>query len=91
MVCKEKSDVTGSIASVKGKEIEKIATSNIEQALQGKVAGFTRDAGIGQSGSRCGYQNQGNRDTQQCQSLYVIDGMITYDASLCKPTGCRKH
>ncbi|MBK7007366.1 MAG: carboxypeptidase-like regulatory domain-containing protein [Saprospiraceae bacterium] len=35
-----KSDVTGSISSVKGKEIEKIATSNIEQALQGKVAGL---------------------------------------------------
>ena len=35
----KKSDLTGAVSSVKGKDITRIATSNVEQALQGKVSG----------------------------------------------------
>jgi TonB-dependent starch-binding outer membrane protein SusC len=34
-----KSDLTGSVGTIKAKEIEKVPTASIEQALQGKIAG----------------------------------------------------
>ena len=34
-----KSDLTGSVSTVKGAEITKIPTSSVDQALQGKIAG----------------------------------------------------
>ena len=35
----KKSDLTGAVGSLKGKELERVTTPNIEQALQGKIAG----------------------------------------------------
>lgn len=80
-----KSDVTGSIASVKGKEIEKIATSNIEQALQGKVAGLHVTPASGNPGAGAVIRIRGTGTLNNANPLYVIDGMITYDASLVNP------
>src|SRR6187549_2092319 len=34
----KKSDLTGAVTSVKGKDIARVPTSNVEQALQGKVS-----------------------------------------------------
>ena len=36
----KKSDLTGSVASVSSKEIEKASPDNIQSALQGRVAGL---------------------------------------------------
>lgn len=80
-----KSDVTGSISSVKGKEIEKIATSNIEQALQGKVAGLHVTPASGNPGAGAVIRIRGTGTLNNANPLYVIDGMITYDASLVNP------
>src|SRR5258706_15265358 len=35
----KKSDLTGAVSTVKGKDLSRVATANIEQALQGKVSG----------------------------------------------------
>lgn len=80
-----KSDVTGAIASVKGKELEKIATSNIEQALQGKVAGLHVTPASGNPGAGAVIRIRGTGTLNNANPLYVIDGMITYDASLVNP------
>ena len=35
----KKSDLTGAVSTVKGEDIQRVASDNIEQALQGKVSG----------------------------------------------------
>ncbi|MBK8700058.1 MAG: TonB-dependent receptor [Saprospiraceae bacterium] len=81
----KKSDVTGSISSLKGKEIEKVATSNIEQALQGKIAGVHVTPASGNPGAGAVIRIRGTGTLNNANPLYVIDGMITYDASLVNP------
>ena len=74
-----KSDVTGSISSVKGKEIEKIATSNIEQALQGKVAGLHVTPASGNPGAGAVIIIGGTGTLNNANHLYVIYCMVIYD------------
>jgi TonB-linked SusC/RagA family outer membrane protein len=81
----KKSDVSASISSLKGKEIEKIATSNIEQALQGKISGVYVSPSSGNPGAGAVVRIRGTGTLNNANPLYVIDGMITYDASLVNP------
>ena len=81
----KKSDVTGSISSLKAKDVEKIATPNIEQALQGKIAGVFVSPNSGEPGAGAVIRIRGTGTLNNANPLYVIDGMITYDASLVNP------
>ncbi len=73
----KKSDLTGSVASVKGDDLENIPASRVDQALQGRAAGVqvTQTNGAPGSGStiriRGGNSIQGNNEP-----LFVIDGFI---------------
>ena len=72
----KKSDLTGSIASVKGETLNKSIATGIDQALIGRVAGVTATQMSGQPGGSVSIRIRGtssvNGDTEP---LYVIDGV----------------
>lgn len=81
----KKSDLTGSIGSLKTQEIEKIPTASIEQALQGKIAGVYVTPTSGEPGAGATIRIRGTGTLNNANPLYVIDGMIAYDASFINP------
>ena len=71
----EKEDLTGSIAIVEGEEIEKTPTSNVMNALQGKVAGV-QVVSAGAPGDSPKVRLRGSGSFQaDGNPLYVVDGM----------------
>ena len=81
----KKSDLTGSVASLKGEEIQRIATPNFAQALQGKIAGVYASPSSGKPGEGAVIRIRGTGTLNNSNPLYVIDGMITYDADFLNP------
>jgi TonB-linked SusC/RagA family outer membrane protein len=72
----KKRDLTGSIASVKGEEIEKLAVTNPISALQGKVPGLTV-SNSGSPGSSPTVRIRGINSTNgSANPLYVVDGLL---------------
>lgn len=70
-----KSDLTGSVGSVKSDMIKKQAVSSFDQGLQGKVAGVQVIAASGSPGGVVDIRIRGgNSLTSGNQPLYVIDG-----------------
>ena len=73
----KKSVVTGSISSVKSKEIEKIPNGRVEQTLQGRVSGVTIAANSGQPGSSSTVRVRGITTFGGGNDpLWVIDGIV---------------
>ena len=70
-----KIDVTGTIASVKGEEIEKLVTTNPVAALQGKVPGLTI-ANPSSPGAAPVVRIRGVASTKDANPLYVVDGLL---------------
>lgn len=81
----KKSDLTGSVASLKGEEIQRIATPSFAQALQGKIAGVYASPSSGKPGEGAVIRIRGTGTLNNSNPLYVIDGMITYDADFLNP------
>lgn len=81
----KKSDLTGSVATLKGEEIQKIATPNFAQAIQGKIAGVYASPTSGKPGEGAVIRIRGTGTLNNSNPLYVIDGMITYDADFLNP------
>ncbi|TCC94505.1 TonB-dependent receptor [Pedobacter frigiditerrae] len=72
----KKRDLTGSIASVKGEDIEKLAVTNPIAALQGKVPGLTI-SNSGSPGSSPTVRIRGINSTNgSANPLYVVDGLL---------------
>lgn len=73
----KKSDLTGSVVSIKGDEITKVASPNIMQSLQGKVAGLDITSSNGSSNAAPSVLLRGHRSIAGSNSpLYIIDGAI---------------
>src|SRR5665648_79016 len=71
----KKSDLTGSVGSVKSDVLKKQAVASFEQGLQGKVAGVQVTTTSGSPGSVVDVRIRGgNSLTSSNQPLYVIDG-----------------
>lgn len=81
----KKSDLTGAVSSLKGKELERVTTPNVEQALQGKIPGVYVAPASGQPGAGAVIRIRGTGTLNNSNPLYVIDGMITEDASSVNP------
>ena len=79
-----KLDVTGSISSVKGVEINKQSSQNAVSSLQGKVAGvqITNNGGPGSSPQ---VRIRGVGSLTATDPLYIIDGTIVSDLSFLNP------
>lgn len=75
----KKRELTGAVSSIKGDEINKIATSDFGSAIQGKVAGVSVRQGNAAPGENAQITIRGITSFQDGGSgpLYVVDG-VTY-------------
>ena len=68
--------VTGTISSVKAKDLENVPNGRIEQALQGRVAGVTIQQNSGQPGSSSTIRVRGVTTFNNNNPLWVVDGVV---------------
>ena len=80
-----KSDITGSISSVSGKEINNTPTSSVLQAMQGKAAGVNIIQNTGAPGGAATIKIRGTGTINDADPLYVVDGFIVDDISHISP------
>lgn len=81
----QKSDLTGSVSSVDADEIATIPTSNVQDALQGKVAGVQITPSNGSPGAQADVRIRGVGTLNNASPLYVVDGMLLDDISFLSP------
>ncbi len=73
----KKSDLTGSVSSIKSEDLTKVASSNAMQALQGKVAGLQIVNTSGDPGSAPVVRLRGVTTLNNNNPIAVIDGIIS--------------
>ncbi|MGV8093636.1 MAG: SusC/RagA family TonB-linked outer membrane protein [Mangrovibacterium sp.] len=79
----KKSDLTGSVASVKGDILNSIAKVNVQSALQGRVAGVQINQSSGMPGSTMQIRIRGTNSIKGGnEPLYIIDGFPGDPAAL---------
>ncbi|WP_373494016.1 SusC/RagA family TonB-linked outer membrane protein [Aquiflexum sp.] len=72
----KKSDITGAVASVSEEQLRGSVFANVDQALQGRVAGVQVTQNSGQPGGGVSVRIRGaNSITGSSEPLYVIDGI----------------
>ena len=71
-----KSDLTGSVGSIKSKELSKVTSLNPEQSLQGKVAGVQVASTSGAPGATPMVRIRGVGTFNNSAPIYVVDGVI---------------
>ncbi|MFN5087517.1 MAG: TonB-dependent receptor plug domain-containing protein [Bacteroidota bacterium] len=72
----KKSNVTGSIAQVKAKDLENMSLFRVEQALQGRTAGVQITQNSGQPGAGSVVRIRGTASINGSDPLYVVDGVV---------------
>lgn len=73
----KRSDVTGSMVSVKGEEMQQTSAATVDQMLQGRAAGIQISGNSGAAGSSTSIQIRGvNSLSSTNEPIYVIDGSI---------------
>ena len=77
----KKSDLTGSVSSVKADDLIKITTVNPEQGLQGKVAGVHVSSTSGAPGAGTTVRVRGIGTFNNSSPIFVVDGVILDDIS----------
>src|ERR1700761_689391 len=79
----KRANITGSIASVSGKDVENTPVTSFEQALQGKTAGVNIQAGNGKPGQAIAISVRGTATISgNTQPLVVIDGIVVNTSDL---------
>lgn len=77
----KKSDLTGSVSSVKTDDLLKITSLNAEQGLQGKVTGVQVISTSGAPGAGASVRVRGVGTFNNSSPIYVVDGVILDDIS----------
>lgn len=73
----KKSDLTGSVSSIKADELKAVPTTSFDQALQGRAAGVQVVQTSGQPGAEASIRIRGISSINAGnEPLYVIDGML---------------
>ncbi|MDR1881341.1 MAG: TonB-dependent receptor [Prevotella sp.] len=72
----KKSDLTGSISSIAGRDVNDVPVASVLQALQGKAAGVTIIQNTGAPGSSTTIKVRGTGTINDADPLYVVDGFI---------------
>jgi TonB-linked SusC/RagA family outer membrane protein len=80
-----KSDLTGSVSGVKGKDITSIATPSVTQALQGKVSGVLVTPENGEPGKGAVIRIRGTGTLNNSNPFFVVDGMLLDNANFLNP------
>ncbi|MCH4156592.1 MAG: TonB-dependent receptor [Muribaculaceae bacterium] len=75
----KKSDITGSISSISGKDISSMPVASPLQALQGRAAGVNIIQNTGAPGSNTTIKIRGTGTINDSDPLYVVDGFIVDD------------
>ncbi len=71
-----KSDLTGSVSSISAADVQEIPSTNVAEALQGKVTGMDIVRNSGEAGSGVNITIRGNRSLTASNSpLVVVDGV----------------
>ncbi len=81
----KKSDITGSISSVAGKDINNQPVSSALQALQGRAAGVNIIQNTGAPGSNTTIKVRGTCTINDADPLYVVDGFIVDNIDYLNP------
>ena len=81
----KKSDVTGSISFVSGKDINDVPVSSALQALQGKSSGVNIIQNTGAPGSPVTIKIRGTGTINDSDPLYVVNGFIVDDITHINP------
>lgn len=72
----KKSDLTGAVSSISGDKLRGSITTNLDQALQGRIAGVQVTQNSGAPGGAASIRIRGaNSITGSSEPLYVIDGI----------------
>ena len=82
----KKSDLTGAIATVKPEELTKLATTNVQQAMQGRVAGVMVTSNSGAPGDNVTVRIRGISTVNNSDPLYVVDGFPVDNISYLNPS-----
>ena len=80
----KKRDLTGTISSVKGAELERMPNTNPITSLQGKVPGLTI-AASGRAGSAPVVRIRGINSTNSASPVFVVDGVLHDDIDFLNP------
>jgi len=76
-----KSDLTGSVTSIKADALQKTPAAGIDQALQGRAAGVTVNANSGQPGAQAEIRIRGIGTVNNSAPIFVVDGTIVDNIS----------
>jgi len=82
---KKKSLVTGSISSVKAKDLQTTSSSRADQAIQGKTAGVMVLPTSGSPGAGSKIRIRGTNSNSNSNPLFIVDGMKTGDINNIDP------
>jgi TonB-linked SusC/RagA family outer membrane protein len=81
----KKSDLTGSVSSLAGKELTSIAVGNPTSALQGKISGVQVENNGGEPGGAANVFVRGVSSLTNSFPLYVIDGTFADNMNYLNP------
>lgn len=81
----QKGDVTGSVSTVSVDEVNKVPTANLQDALQGQVAGVQITPRSGAPGAQADIRIRGVGTLNDASPIYVVDGLILDDISYLNP------
>lgn len=81
-----KSDLTGSVASIKGDDIRAEGNSNVQMALQGKTSGVSIQSASGSPGSGVRILIRGTGSLNNNDPLYIVDGVQVNDINNILPS-----
>ena len=81
----KKSDVTGSISSINGKDLNSQPVASTLQALQGRAAGVNIVQNTGAPGSGSTIKIRGTGTINDADPLYVVDGFIVDNIDYINP------
>jgi len=82
----KKSDLTGSVATVKSERLMDMPSANVSQALQGKVAGVDVSINSNAPGAAAKVRIRGiGSINSNIDPLYVVDGVIGVDGNSINP------
>ncbi len=71
----KKEDLTGAVSKVESKKLEKVQSSNLEEALQGQATGLIVSRNSGKPGGDASVRIRGLTSFRNSNPLYVIDGI----------------
>ncbi len=81
----KKSDLTGSVSTIRSGQLTQITTLDPVQALQGKVTGVQVTSTSGAPGALSEVRIRGVGTFNNSSPIYVVDGMIVDDISFLNP------